>query len=302
MFKRFWWVLLAMFPVGTMVGFLVATLATYMMPKVYQSEATIEVKPSNHRPGNGPGFRTEINPQFFATELEKLQSRRAREKIVDALDLTNRWSVDRESAMGVLMDAVTTQNITGTDLISIRARHANKVDARDIAAEAANAYKEFRTETENRHADRYLQELNKAIRDQEDKVEERRKVLVTIARTKGISPKEADLELHQGADETREAAIQRALDAQDHVDAKRDFKTDQELLQQLKLKQIAETISRKIPGESVIVHEESVISNIPISPNVTLNLVLGAALGFLLSPLMALLVMGILHHKTPAKT
>jgi hypothetical protein len=65
-------------------------------------------------------------------------------------------------------------------------RHTNKVDARDIADEVAKAYKAYRTEIETRDADRQLQELNKAVRDQEDKVEERRKVLATIVRTKGI--------------------------------------------------------------------------------------------------------------------
>ena len=77
--------------------------------------------------------------------------------------------------------------------------------------------------------------LRKAIRDQEDKVEERRKVLATIANTKGIIYKGADGDKGaSGAHE--EAAIKRGLDAQDYVDAKRDFEKDQVLLQQLKLK------------------------------------------------------------------
>ena len=82
-------------------------------------------------------------------------------------------------------------------------------------------------------------------------------------------------------DETREEAIKRGLDAQDYVDAKREFETDQDLLQTMKLKQMGETISRKIPGESVEVHDEPVISNSPVSPNVTLNLVLGAVVGLI---------------------
>ena len=62
-------------------------------------------------------------------------------------------------------------------------------------------------------------------------------------------------------DETREEAIKRGLDAQDYVDAKREFETDQELLQTMKLKQMAETISGKMPGESVQVHDEPVIAD-----------------------------------------
>lgn len=42
-------------------------------------------------------------------------------------------------------------------------------------------------------------------------------------------------------DQTRNEAIQRGLDAQDYVDAKRDFETDQQLLQEMKLKQRSES-------------------------------------------------------------
>jgi Mg-chelatase subunit ChlD len=78
-------------------------------------------------------------------------------------------------------------------------------------------------------------ELAKAIRDQEDKVEERRKVLATIVRTKGITYKGSD-SFYEEKDESRENAIRRGLDAQDYVDAKKEFEKDQALLQQMKLK------------------------------------------------------------------
>ncbi|MEO7099420.1 MAG: von Willebrand factor type A domain-containing protein [Luteolibacter sp.] len=43
-------------------------------------------------------------------------------------------------------------------------------------------------------------------------------------------------------DDTREEAIRRGLDAQDYVDAKRDYESDQQRLQQLKLKQIEKSV------------------------------------------------------------
>lgn len=70
--------------------------------------------------------------------------------------------------------------------------------------------------------------LAKAIQQQEGKVEERRKVLATIGRTKGI--------LYKGDEKPKEEAIKRGLDAQDYVDAKKEFEEDQKLLQQMKLK------------------------------------------------------------------
>jgi polysaccharide biosynthesis transport protein len=392
--------------------FMTAAVITYVMPKKFESQATIEVKP--RQAGMSPlgAQMTEtsgagrMTPQFFGTEFEKIKSRNCLEKVVEKLQLVNRWGVDKETALQIVRGIVNTQNIRGTDLISIRVRHTNKVDARDVAAEVAGAYRDYRTEIETRDADRQLQELNKAVRDQEDKVEERRKVLATIVRTKGIIYKGSDsfygasgVDEDQGAknalqtyheiqqekmqlesqissllkydsdqlmvyasglnlpdniirnlypqyleakrhidglkisglgdkhptvlvaldgienmkrnldegvvnlratlqaqldlatnrlksvevmkDESKEEAIKRGLDAQDYVDAKREFETDQELLQTMKMKQMGETISRKIPGEMVEMHDSPVISDSPVSPNVTLNLVLGAVVGLI---------------------
>jgi capsular exopolysaccharide synthesis family protein len=392
--------------------FMTAAVITYVMPKKYESETTIEVKP--RLPGLSP-LGSQLNElagtgrmteQFFGTEFEKIKSRNSLQKVVQNLELVNRWGVDKETALAILKGIVNTQNIRGTDLISIRVRHTNKVDARDVAEEVARAYRQYRAEMETRDADNALQELNKAVRNQEDKVEERRKVLATIVRTKGIIYKGTDsfygqtgVDEDQGArtaleafneleqekrklesqissllkydsdqlmvyaaglelpdniirnlyplyleskrqldglringlgakhptvlaandqiqnmkrqldegvvnlratltaqldlaadrlksveamkDETREEAIKRGLDAQDYVDAKRDFETDQELLQTMKLKQMGETISSKMPPETVLVHDSPVISESPVSPNVTLNLVLGAVVGLI---------------------
>ncbi len=392
--------------------FMTAAVITYVMPKKYESEATIELKSrgAGMRPFGAQNSETsgagQMTANFFGTEYEKIKSRNSLAKVVESLELVNRWNVDKETALSILKGIVNTQNIRGTDLISIRVRHTKKEDAKDVAEEVTRAYKAYREESEGKDADRTLHELNKAVRDQEDKVEERRKVLATIVRTKGIIYKGTDsfygssgVDEDQGAknalqtfhqleqekmqlesqissllkydsdqlmvyasglalpdniirnlypqyleakrqleslkinglgdrhptmlsaidqisamkkqldegvvnlratltaqldlasnrlksvtvmkDDTREEAIKRGLDAQDYVDAKRDFETDQELLQTMKLKQIAETISRKMGQDSVQVHDQPVISNSPVSPNVTLNLVLGAVVGLI---------------------
>ncbi len=392
--------------------FMTAAVITYVMPKKYESEAIIEVKPrmSSMSP-LGPQMSetsggSRMTPQFFGTEFEKIKSRNSLEKVVENLELTNRWTMDKEAVLRILKSIVNTQNIRGTDLISIKVRHTNKQDAKDVTEEVARSYKAYRAEIEGRDAERALHELNKAVQDQEDKVEERRKVLATIVRTKGIIYKGNDafyaqsgLDEDQGArdslqiyhkleqekmqlesqihtlekydsdqlmayaagldlpeniirnlyplylvakreldglkinglgerhptvlaavdqisgmkrqleegvvnlrailktqldlstnslasmegmkDSTREEAVKRGLDTQDYVDAKRDFETDQELLQTMKIKQMGETISGKMPGESVETHDQPVVSDAPVSPNVTLNLLLGAVLGLI---------------------
>jgi uncharacterized protein involved in exopolysaccharide biosynthesis len=293
MFKRFWWVFLVMLPVGAMVGLLVAAVVTYVMPKLYESEAVVQTMPSGRgMPEDGAEFSRAgtVAPQFFATEFEVIKSRKSLEKIVAKLELVTRWNVDKETAIRIVKGLVNTENIRGTDLISIRVRHTNKVDARDIAGEVAHAYKEYRAEIEGRESEARLEELNKAVRDQEDKVEERRKALAEIELTQ-----KKNLKINGNT------TLLHLSPSQDYIDAKREFETDQELLQTMKLKQIGETISRKIPGNSVQIHEEPVIADSPVSPNVTLNLVLGTALGLLLSPLLALPVMWLLDRLKPAK-
>jgi len=89
--------------------------------------------------------------------------------------------------------------------------------------------------------------LEKAVREQEEKVEERRKVLGVIARTKEIvyhgnnpvaGPSNANTdEGNLAANDAREEAIKRGLDAQDYVDAKREYEADVESLANMKLKQ-----------------------------------------------------------------
>lgn len=419
--KRGCAVLLFLMALGSLFGLLTSAVVTYMMPKQYESEAVIEVKPRPVGVTSGPSAPSmQMSPQFFATEFEKIKSHKALEKVVANLSLTNRWNIDRESAVLTLKKIVTTQNIRGTDLISIRVRHTSNIDARDIAEEVAKSYREYRNEIETRDQENVLIELNKAVRDQEDKVEERRKLLATIVNTKGIIYKGQDslynqrgiddgeaaknvlqefeklnaeriqlrsqienllkyendellvyaagldlpdnivrkmlpkyqeakrnletlktngmgadhptvmaaakeletmkTQLDEGAvqlreilsaqleladrriqevekrkDKAREDAIKNALDAQDYVDAKREFEADQEILQQLKMKKISADIGGRIPFQSVEIHDSPMVSDAPVSPNVTLNLVLGTVAGFILFPIAGLLVMGVMR-------
>ena len=289
MLKRFWWVFLVMLPLGALGGLLVMAVVTYVIPKKYESEAVIEVKPQMDF-GTSP---SQVVPMFLATEFEKIKSRASLLKVVEKLKLTDKWGVEEDAAIQILKGIVTTQNIRGTDLISIRVRHTEREGARDIAAELARIYRDYRREILHRDRDRGLAELKKAVQEQEEKVEERRKILATIARTGSFiaGPDMTEEDVKKAMDELR---------AQDVIDAKRDFETDQALLQAMRLKQISATVAGEIQDDSVVVHEEPQIGNIPVSPNITLNLLFGAVGGFLLSPLLALAVMVLLSRASPA--
>lgn len=388
--------------------FMTASVITYVMPKKFESFATIEVKPRERAINPlGEMMRTSgptMTPQFFGTEFEKIKSRNSLSRVIDNLDLTSRWTTDRETVLRILKGIVNTQNIRGTDLIQITVRHTSKEDARDITAEVARSYKEYRTDLEGKTQEKGVNEIRKAVRQQEDKVEERRKVLTTISRTKKIiyhgdremmsgggldedseaayalnryTQLESDktelesqiqsllkydsealliyasgldlpdniiknlypqyLELKRSLEglkasglgnrhptivsnqkiidqmrgdlnegvvnlrsrlqgqldlarknleiaatrrtETKTAALERSIDTTDYVDAKRDFETDLALLEQMKIKLMTEEIIGDLPNETIVVHDDPVISDSPVSPNVTLNLVLGAVVG-----------------------
>lgn len=392
--------------------FMTAAVITYVMPKKFESTALIEVKPRGRllSPfgvlGNDTSGVTRMTPRFFETEFEKIRSNKSLEKVAEKLDLPRKWRMDKDDVVQTLKyRVVTTQNQRGTDLISIKARHMNKDDARDIAAEVARAYRDYRKEIEERDSDRALTELSKAVQEQEDKVEEKRKTLSNIVREKGIiytgeqslfrsgpevddsarSAAEAYSKLEQnkielesqiksllqydvdqlivtasGLDlpenivktlypsylemkrdleaaktqglgdrhptvlelsgrvanmrkdleagvvslrdvlraklqmaeaslekmgdlkgEKREDAIKRGIDTQDYVDAKREFETDLELLQTMKLKFVTEKVTERLGDDSIVVHEDPITADSPVSPNVTLNLVLGAVVGLI---------------------
>ncbi len=80
-------------------------------------------------------------------------------------------------------------------------------------------------------------------------------------------------------DSTIDDAINQGIANQTFIDAKNDFETAQRLLETLQVKEIAEKMQNKITEEPIIIHEEPVVSQVPVSPNVTLNLALGAVVG-----------------------
>jgi hypothetical protein len=90
-------------------------------------------------------------------------------------------------------------------------------------------------EMEKHRLDR-LATLDKAVRDQEEKVEERRKALVAIVRSRGI--------IYQGNDSVGVGSREKNnADVQDYQEAKLGFEADQQYLQEIKLKLIQEKIN-----------------------------------------------------------
>ncbi|TAE93151.1 MAG: polysaccharide biosynthesis tyrosine autokinase [Verrucomicrobia bacterium] len=158
--------------------FMTAAVITYVMPKKFLSTAVVQVKPSNRvgvALGNEHAGTSIMTPQFFATEFEVIRSQLTLKYVVQRLSLMTRWNMTEEEALGTLRGIVDAQNIRGTDLIQISVKHTGAEDARDVAKEVYEAYKKRREEKERMIAEEGMKELEKAVLDQSDVVEEKRK-------------------------------------------------------------------------------------------------------------------------------
>jgi len=256
--KRYGVILLSL-----LLGFVIAFWVTYRMPERYESFATIEVRPipstseaRNDERGPGVPFHQD---GFVKIEIEKIKSRNILLGVVDALELDHRWGVDREKAYQILRKTVRATQITGTDLINIRARFENPEDARDVIAELARIYGDYRAEVYRYSVESLLEyrltnELRKAIIDQEQRVASLREALEAAM----SNPASIDLTVTQ-----------------------KTFESEQALLRHMRLKILDAPNVTRIPMESIILHDEPMISDHPASPNLALNLILGTTAGLI---------------------
>lgn len=251
--------------ISFLLTFLTAAVITYVMPKKYESKAVIQVVPPVRV---GVPLGPIITPQYFATEFEVIKASLTLKPVVQKLDLITRWNMTEEEAIALLRGIVETQNIRGTDLIEIRVKHTNPEDARDIAREVFESYKTRREDKERELVELGLKEMEKAIEDQREVVEEKRKKM--LQRLNQMPPA---IKADYG-----EKRVDEALESH------------QEMLDRMQEKLAMDRINLKQPMNLVILHEEPVISLVPHSPNVVLNLALGAALGILLGLFIALLM------------
>jgi uncharacterized protein involved in exopolysaccharide biosynthesis len=263
--------------IGPFLGFTAASIYNNLAPKKFESEAIIEVKPTPEiRLGAGSN-NPSTRPQFLATQLEIIRSKDSLRKVSTNLELTNHWGVDEETAIKLLKAQLLCQILKGTDLIAIRVRSTSARSAMEIADQVARTYRETRASLHHDQFEKALTELDKLIHDQEDKVEERRKLLSAYV-TKGPMPPE----------ESDHASYASYLAAKD------EFEAENDLLTQMKLKKAGLTLDHSSAPQPVIIHQQAEQPRHPASPNIKLNLLLGTASSLILLPLAGLLVLGLI--------
>jgi capsular exopolysaccharide synthesis family protein len=388
--------------------FMTAAVITYVMPKKFESTAVVQVKPSTRvgvALGNENSMTSVMTPQFFATEFEVIRAQLTLKLVVQRLGLMTRWNMTEEEALNTLRSIVDAQNVRSTDLITISVKHTGPEDARDVAKEVYEAYKKRREDKERMALEEGMKELEKAVLDQSDVVEEKRKqrdnllrrapvmirdtitgvngsnsiqsmqsmlenqvenattelaeldsTIKTIdslnaeeviryaanleaagqelkslypeyqsqdrilkgMRTQGLGPKHPTVQSQEGTvvslfkqlqssvvsfkdslklkretkvaeledlkkrlNAFREVAVNNVILMTNIQGVQKEFETQQEMLDRMREKLSQDRINSKQPQSIIELHEEPLVAQFPSSPNVTLNLILGAVVGLI---------------------
>jgi len=238
--------------------FMTSAVITYVMPKKFESTAVVQVRPSAQLGQN-------FTPQFFATEFEVIRAHQTLKLVTQRLGLTTQWNMTEEDAIAVLKGIVDAQNLRGTDLILIKVRHTSPEQARDIAKEVYEAYKKRREEKAREILADSLKEMEKAIVEQSQVIQTKQEKMREMLMDAGHSAEDISKRIEQ------------------------EFARDAKLFDQSREQLAMDRLNSKLVS-LVELHEEPLVAQYPSSPNVTLNLILGATLGLLFGLLMALFV------------
>ncbi|RYD70804.1 MAG: hypothetical protein EOP84_26050, partial [Verrucomicrobiaceae bacterium] len=229
---------------GIVLGAGVVTLLT---PEIYESGMIMEIRPvgsevealkrdENPDAGGNDGG----SPEYLMKAAEDLRGREMLGKIVDVLHLDRKWKKDRKAAVEDLREAVTVNILGDSSRVSIHERDFDKQDACAIVKEIGWYFKELRDGLARSELRQRLKQADQVIRAQEDLVEERRKILKTILRSREeTDPDKVEWIESDGSDtneESLEDSIKRRGTPLDDEDAKKHLDRDLEALSELSAK------------------------------------------------------------------
>lgn len=167
--------------------FLTATIVTSLLPKQYRGQSQLEIeRKSTVRDyyGEVTDRANAIDPYstFMATEFQVIESRETLNRVIEKLDLIEKWNVGGEAgAFGILRSKIRTEPGQNTNLIRVEVFDEDPHLAASIANEVALAYQERRTEQERDRAKAIVDNLVVQIRSQEAKLDTARVRMLDLA-------------------------------------------------------------------------------------------------------------------------
>ena len=133
-----------------------------------------------------PSGRQYLSPNFVQTEIDHITRKETLYRVVDKLELAKRWDMTRAMACEKLKSQVRTEEIRGTDNVTIKVYDRDAEMAARIANEVAHAYRNRRIEIEKSRSFNALQALGAELTTSRDEVEDARLKMLQIAEREKI--------------------------------------------------------------------------------------------------------------------
>ncbi|MBC8207318.1 MAG: polysaccharide biosynthesis tyrosine autokinase [Kiritimatiellales bacterium] len=179
-FLDYWRVIRSRKEIVLAVLFLVVitgTVYTFTLPKIYASEARIEVNSDNVEldPFNMSRGGSGYDPFFLRTQYEIIKSKPILYEVINRLNLQEVWGkkgekIPKETAYKILFSSLDINQFRDTSLISLRARRENPKEAMRIANELADVYRDQRLDMKYKEMTRALDALRRELENQQEKV------------------------------------------------------------------------------------------------------------------------------------
>lgn len=155
------------------------TAYTFTLPKIYASQARIEVNRDNVDidPFNPASQLGGYDPYFLRTQFEIIQSKPILYEVINRLNLQEVWKnksgkITKEHAYKILRSSLSVGQARDTSLISIVAKRQDPKEAMRIANELADVYRDARLDIKHKEMTRALDALRRELETQQEKVNE----------------------------------------------------------------------------------------------------------------------------------
>ena len=158
-----------------------ATVVTLMYPESFASSASIQVE-QEHPDIGGLGtmgnLQAGYDPYFLLTEFETIQSQAVLTRVIEGMDLKNKWGkkynngapMNESDVIDMIKGRMELRNIRNTKFIEIKAYSDNAQEACDLANQIAKSYKEYRAEEYDDLKNHGITSLQKQLAEQDVKI------------------------------------------------------------------------------------------------------------------------------------
>jgi len=170
---------------------LVAGVITYILPRQYVGRVVMEIQKQgrdleifSHQSGAANPF---YSHQYLQTQFEIITSKETLYRVIDDLNLVERWGVpNKAAAYGSLAGRTSTNARRQTDLIEIEVFAGDPEEAAELANAVANEYKLRRLQVEDERSQRSRESLAIQLSQMEEKVEQSQAAYIDLLDQKRV--------------------------------------------------------------------------------------------------------------------